>query len=287
MQNLMEKQQRYLSLRRVCNLFYILKGERFIPTTHFLKVILFLLGFISVHHSSFSQDSTQYEIVQLENTQSLSIDRYQNIYLVSDKQDIHKQGDKKHIYSSRKRKDITHLEAWNSLKLFLFNRAYQEYTLLDRYLTEISIVAFNPDELGFVSYATLALDGNIWAIDNTDFSLKKVDIRNNKTLVTTNLNFVLEHTENEVLFMKASNNFLYVCTASSGILVFDNMGNYKKKLPFNAISFLGFKDQKLYFANNNELTFFNLITLEKKVELLPYTVSKALIVDQKLYLIKK
>ena len=281
MQNLMAMKPNYLLLSRN-ELQFVSTSTINNPTL----LIFFLLISLLPLQVLFAQDSTSYEIIKLESVKSFSIDRYENIYLVNDKQDVKKQNDDKHIYSSKKRKNITHLEASNSLKLFLFNQEYQEFTLLDKYLTHISTTTFNQYELGFISYATLALDGNIWTIDNADFSLKKLAMRNNKTIVTTNLNFILEQTENEILFMKENGNYLYVCTKNSGILVFDNLGTYKKKLPYNTISFIGFKDNEMYFVNDFDLTFFNLITLETKKELLPFSSSKALIVKDKLYLIE-
>lgn len=253
-------------------------------STYILIYILF------IGQSLFAQVNSPLETILLKKTAKISADRYQNIYLINDKQDVIKYENSEQLYSSIKRTEITHIEAANSLKIFLFNKEYQEYTLLDKYLTHISTTPFNTDEIGFVNYATLAIDGNIWAIDNTDYSLKKVNIRNNKTMVETNLNFILNevafNNEDEILFMKESGNYLYICTKSNGILVFDNLGTYKKKLSFNAISFLGFKDNDLYFITGKELTYFNLLSLETKKELLPFSGSKALIVGNKIYIVE-
>ena len=281
MQNLMVQKLNYI-LQKSNDTLSILKGIKY--------PFLFLLLSFSFSNTILAQDSTIFNIIKLENTSKLSVDRYNNIYTVNNRQDITKHEDKEHIYSSKKRKEITHIEALNSLKIFLFNREYQEFTLLDRYLTLISTTGFNTNEIGFISFATLAIDGNIWAIDNTDYSLKKIDIRSNKTITTTNLNFIItdltSNENNEILFMKESSNFLYVCTKSNGILVFDNLGTYKKKLPFNAVTFLGFNDNELYFVKDKELIFFNLLSLETKKELLPFSGSKALIVDNKIYIVE-
>ena len=255
-------------------------GWKNIARTFFL---LLLLSFIN---QLVAQDSTHYNIVQIDSANSFSVDRYDNIYLVTDKQDVVHFQKKINNYSPKKRKKIDHIEAWNSLHLFLFNKEYQEYTLLDKYLTPISTTSFNLDEVGFILFATTAIDGNIWTIDATDFTLKKINIRNNKTLFTTNLNFVILQDDIEVLFMKESGNFLYVCTSKNGILVFDNMGNYKKKLPFNAVSFLGFRENEIYFVMNNELCFFNLLSLELEKQILPLSYSKVIIVENNLYTIK-
>ena len=98
MQNLMANIPNYLRLKN--SLFF------------FLAISFFALK---------AQDTTSLQLIKLENTTKLSVDRYQNIYLVNGKQDVLKYKEPKQIYSSKKRTEITHIEAVNSLKIFLFN----------------------------------------------------------------------------------------------------------------------------------------------------------------------
>ena len=142
------------------------------------------------------------------------------------------------------------------------------------------------EEVGFITFATLALDGNIWAIDNSDYSLKKINSENNKTIITTNLNFIINQNESEILFMKEYNNFLYISTTNNGILVFDNLGTYKKKLPYNNISFFSFKESDLCFITNKKINYFNTITLELKQEEEIIEGSKILISDKNKFIIE-
>lgn len=214
--------------------------------------------------SLFSIAQTKPEYVTVDNAILFSQDRYNNIYYITETQDVKKWSDQKLIYSSPKRKKITHIEAWNTAKIFLFSREFQEYTILDRYLTELSTKTFNMDEVGFADFATMALDGNIWLIDNTNFSLKKISISTNTTMLTTNLNLIIPQVENEVIFMKEYGNFLYVCTQHNGILVFDNLGTYKKKISYDGVAFLAFKDDVMYFTQNNETIYFDLLKLSEK-----------------------
>ena len=258
---------------------------RMIEAKNIVRVFVLFL-FLFFINQLIAQDSTHYNIVHIDSVNSFSIDRYNNIYLVTDKQDVVHFQKKLNNYSPKKRNKIDHIEAWNSLNLFLFNKEYQEYTLLDKYLTPISTTPFDLDEVGFILFATSAIDGNIWAIDATDFTLKKINIRNNKTIFTTNLNFVIRQDDIDVLFMKERGNFLYVCTRKNGILVFDNMGNYKKKLAFNGVSFLGFRGNEIYFVIDNKLCFFDLLSLKLRKEILSISCSKGIIIENQLYIVK-
>jgi hypothetical protein len=70
-------------------------------------------------------------------------------------------------------------------------------------------------------------------------------------------------------YMREYQNMLFVNDANSGILVFDNFGNYKKKLPFSGLSFFGFQDNELYYVSKSGIHFFNLYTLAARSVLLP------------------
>lgn len=237
--------------------------------------------------SLFCIAQTKPEYVSIDHAVLFSQDRYSNIYYVTAAQDVKKWSNQELVYSSSKRKKITHIEAWNTAKIFLFSREFQEYTILDRYLTEISTKTFNMDEVGFADFATMALDGNIWLIDNTNFSLKKISISTNTTILTTNLNLIIPQVENEVIFMKEYGNFLYVSTQHNGILVFDNLGTYKKKIPYDGVSFLAFKDDIMYFTQHNEIIYFDLLQLSEKKLPCQETDRCVLELNDQRYIIKK
>ena len=87
-----------------------------------LSKFSFLIALLIVFVQSNAQDSNAYQFKKLNNIEQFSIDRYNNIFFVNKDQDVRKKGDSLHIYSSHKRKTVTHIEAWNSLKIFLFNQ---------------------------------------------------------------------------------------------------------------------------------------------------------------------
>ena len=257
--------------------------EKILTSTLLKSSILIIFLFIFLPIISFAQIS---EEILIKDAIAFSKDRYNSIYYVTNNQDVKKYGDDKLIFSSHKRKQITNLEAWNSIKIFLFNEEYQEYTILDRYLTEMFTTPFDIENVGFASFATIALDGNVWLFDNTDFSIKKISIQNGKVISKTPLNLIIKESENEVLFMKEYANFLYISTEHNGILVFDNLGTYKKKLPFNNVIFFDFNEQSLYFTTNKGLTYFDLIKLETTIIEKEISYSKYIETGKKAFTIK-
>lgn len=220
-----------------------------------------------------------------KNTTAFSKDRYDNIYYVTSTQDVKKYGNDKLIYSPQRRKEVTNIEAWNSIRIFLFSKEFQEYTILDKYLTVVFTRQFNIENVGFASFATLALDGNVWLFDNSDFSIKKINIQNGNTILSTPLNIIIKERETDIIFMKEHGNFLYASTVKNGILVFDNLGTFKKKLPFNNISFFDFNDKKLYFNKENKAIKFDLFSFEIEEEE-SISINKTLITKENKFVIK-
>lgn len=247
----------------------------------------FILSFSFI--VSYSQISKP---IIIKDAVSLSKDRYDNIFYVTTSQDVRKYGDENLNYSPQRRKEITNIEAWNSVRIFLFSKEFQEYTILDKYLTEIYTKAFKIDNVGFASYATIALDGNVWLFDNTDFSLKKINIQTGEIITQTSLNFIITESENEILHIKEYGNYIYMSTVNNGILVFDNLGTYKKKLHFNNVDFFNFSADELYFykkstaediSNDNYIEYFDLMKLETRKEVISLSPNKVIKGKENLY----
>jgi hypothetical protein len=249
-----------------------------------LAFLLFPL-FTNAQHWQWIQSYT------FENPDKISIDRYDQIYL-SNKEGMVQQVSPALknllLLSPNKPSTIANIEAWNSIKIFIFYKDLQEFNLTDRFLTQQSNFKLNPELVGFTRSATLANDGHLWVVDDEDFGLKKIDLQNEKVLIRSPFDLVLSQKETDIGFMREYQNFLYVNDKNNGILVFDNMGNYKKMLPFPGLSYFGFKDNRMYFIDQNDLIVFDLYRLDSQKIKLPETklkIQKALCRDQYWYFI--
>lgn len=199
----------------------------------------------------------------------LSIDRNENIYFSDARYSVFKQidGNVTNVFSPKRISQITLLEAWNTAKIFVFYKDLQSFTILDRFLTEIETINFDYEKTGFVEIATPSLDGNIWIIDNSSYALKKINIQNQEILTETKLDLILPTLNNQILDAQEYHNFLYISTLENGVLIFDNMGNYKKKIFLNEIYELTFYSDELYFIENEKLKKFNLYNFDTKESL--------------------
>ena len=191
----------------------------------------------------------------------VSIDQTGHVYLADNSGNIYKydaSGKQAAVFSPPQTAKIQLLEAWSGLRIFCFQRDVQEYFFLNRFLTATGSYGFDPDKVGFAEMATPSFDNNLWVIDQADFSLKKYDITRNDIIMQTSLDLLLDRRTYRLGFMKEYQNKLYISDKTSGILVFDNLGNYLKKIEAQGIEYFNFYGDEIYFTQNHQLVFINL-----------------------------
>lgn len=202
---------------------------------------------------------------------AVSISRHAHVYVADAKGNIHKYdttGKLLNTFSPQKLGQVNTLESWNGLRTLVFYRDFQEYMFLDRFLTYNPRNVLPADVVGFARCLTSAADENLWLIDDQDFSLKKLDAYASKLIFSTPLDLILPKRNYQFSFMRDYQNNLYVLDSISGILVFDNMGNYKKLIPAKT-NFFSFDGDEMYWLNaSGTIETFNLYSFKKgKIEL--------------------
>jgi hypothetical protein len=215
--------------------------------------------------------------IQVPTAKKVSIDRYYNFYIADNNGNIFKYdslGNEINRFSPQKKANVSLLEAWKTVNIFVFYRELQEYNLLDRFLTtstsnfKINSDIQNEKTIGFARIATVAPDNNLWIFDDNDFSLKKYDTRLNKILFSTSLDLILDPQFYDLNYMREYQNLLFINDRNSGILVFDNLGNYKRTLPYKSVEYFNFLGNYLYFLNGSSLILLDIYSgVEKEVAL--------------------
>ncbi len=258
-----------------------------------IKKFLFIpvLSFICLAEV-YSQDSLIFfKHVPASGLDKVSQDSYGNLYISDIKGNINKYdslGNYLINYSPQKLGTVTLLEAWNTIRIFVFYRDFQGYTILERFLGPMPSNDLNQEQIGFARQATLASDFNLWVIDETDFTLKKYDRQFNRVVNKTSLDLLLDVREYDISFLREYQNNLYVNDRNTGVLVFDAFGSYKKKIPFKGIDFFSFHDNDLFYLQNDTIRFFDLYLFTEKTMTLPTGMNykRVLIHDRKLYAIR-
>ena len=90
---------------------------------------------------------------------TVSLDRYGLFYFADEDGNIYKYdtlGVLQLTYSPSRKADVTLIEAWRNVNIFVFYRALQEYIVLDRFLSPSANNRVESAEIGFARIATFS-----------------------------------------------------------------------------------------------------------------------------------
>lgn len=210
--------------------------------------------------------------ISLRQPGAASLDRRGNFYVADAQDNIHQygpDGQPLNVYSPPLPGHTAQLEAWNVAKIMAFYDDRQEIRLLDRFLAPITQIRLGDYFDGLVRVATLAPDDKLWLLDESDLTLRQFDPTVQRFGQTTPLDLIIGRSKPDFRFLRQYQNNLYLVDRNSGIFVFDNLGNYRKKLPLTGLSTVGFRDDELYYLADGALHFFQLYTLAERTQPLP------------------
>ena len=172
-------------------------------------------------------------------------------------------------FSPSKNGTVKQLDIWSSFKIMTFYDSFQEVVLLNRFLSETARYNFDEFDLGFISNATLNFQQNLWVIDESEFSLKLIDISNHENLINQPFFQFLDVDNHNIILIKEYQNRLYVVDQEYGILIFNNLGNLVDRLEVKGIQSLGFENDTFYYLNNHKLYISSIYeSTTKEIELL-------------------
>ena len=201
-----------------------------------------------------------------------SLDRRGILYVADANNNIHQygpDGQALNVYSPPQRGHVAQLEAWNTTKILVFYDDRQQLLLLDRFVAPLG--QFNLLDLldGTVRAATLAPDDRLWLLNESDLTLRQFDPTGKGFTLSTPLDLLIGRSRPDFRFLREYQNNLYLVDRVNGIYVFDNLGNYRKKLPFTGLSTIGFRGDELYFLADGAVQFFHLYNFSQRIVPLP------------------
>ncbi len=220
-----------------------------------------------------------------------SIDRFDRLYVSDARQNVLQLdtlGKVISTFSPPIQGRVAMVEAWSPAKITVFYDDRQRVQLLDRFLTPLGLADLREYTDGTVRAATLAADDRLWLFDETTFRLLKVDTRYTRIAHETPLELILERQQRDITFLREYQSKLYMVDRQSGIYVFDNMGNYQKRIAVPHLAYVGFLGDELYYLSGNQLHFQHLYTLQTRTVALPESSTpyrQVLAGDKFLYLI--
>ncbi|MBC5773961.1 hypothetical protein H8S95_07790 [Pontibacter sp. KCTC 32443] len=248
---------------------------------------LLMLSVVTV----FAQQQPQFmQTIAVSSPTAISTDRNNAVYLLNPRRNLvqlDSLGRLITVYSPATNNRATFIDAWNPMKVLAFYADQQEILLLDRFLAPLTSVHLSDFDINnTVKAAALASDDGLWLFDETDFKLSKLDLNQRRVTIETPLNLVLDRAKFDIRMLREYQNLIYLLDYNSGIYVFDNLGNYKQKLPVTGVSYIGFLNNELYFVKEGNLHFLNIYKQQERT--IPFPKDKnyttALATQNRLYL---
>ena len=197
-----------------------------------------------------------------------SIDRQGHVYIASSNGDIDRydpKGNLAYHFSPDQKGNVSLIEAWQGLRTFVFYRDFQQYLFLDRFLNAPNRLNLGNDLSRYYQWATLAGDNNLWLVDQQELSLKKFDIEINEFMLETPFNLNLDPENFELTHIREYQNLVFISDFNSGVLVFDNLGNYMETLSVTGLKYFSFNDSELLgISEDRKLKLIDIYSKQKR-----------------------
>ncbi|AMJ66932.1 hypothetical protein [Hymenobacter sp. PAMC 26628] len=210
--------------------------------------------------------------LRLPNPGAASLDRRGGLYVADADNNIRQFGPEGlplNTYAPTQPGHVAQLEAFNLTNTLVFYDDRQQLVLLDRFLAPLSELRLADYLDGTVRVATLAPDNQIWLLDESTLTLREFDPGTLRLVQNTPLDLLIGRTRPDFRFIRQYQNNTYLVDKTTGVYVFDNLGNYKKKLPLPGLSTVGFRGDEMYYLDGSQLCFFHLYTLTVRTVALP------------------
>ena len=212
-------------------------------------------------------------LIKMRNPGAASLDRRGALYVADADNNLRQYGPEGlplNTYAPAQPGHVAQVEAWNVTSTLVFNDDRQQLVLLDRFLTPITEVRLADFLDGTVRVATLAPDNRIWLLDESNLVLREFDPNTQLVIQNTPLDLIIGRSRPDFRFLRQYQNNTYLVDRNTGVYVFDNLGTYKKKMPFTGLSMVGFRGDELYYYADGALHFVHLYNLaERRVALPP------------------
>jgi hypothetical protein len=228
------------------------------------------------------QEKISHTVSTTENSFA-TIDRAGDLYLVKTSGDIEKYNQEGQLLNTFKNTTSpTLFDTGNGVRLLAYDRKNQEYSILNPSLNKVESAKLDSSFAISPWLVCSSGDYNLWILDKADWSLKKVDPKEEMVLVDVLIDTV-HRTAPAFVFMREYQHFLFLLDANDGILIFNSVGKFIRSIPAKNLTYFNFLGEDLYFMEGDKLIFIDLFTLEKTQKLLTNPAPCVLVTDEKMY----
>ena len=145
-------------------------------------------------------------------------------------------------------------------RLFAYYRSTQQYTYLN---PSFEAGILNPVDVAFATEPWLVCasgDYNVWILDVTDWSIKKIDTQKGIVLVETPVAGVAAANHEAITYMREYQGFLFLLERGKALHMYSSMGKHLRTLAAPGIRYYNFLGEEVYFDTNGRRQMFNLFS---------------------------
>ncbi|GIL23627.1 MAG: hypothetical protein BroJett042_21400 [Bacteroidota bacterium] len=214
-------------------------------------------------------------------TERITVDRLGNFLLIEKSGRIIRYNpDGKKIATSKKQ-PYTLIEPWFQPTIFVYDRTRQQYNLLDRNFETNS--THHVDAAWAIEpwLVCPTHDNRLWILDRADWSLKKVQPTTNQVIQEFNLPVEVSD-KADFIYLREYLNLIFLLDKNAGILILNHLGQLIERIEVPDLKGFYFFGDEMYFVQNNNLKYFNLLTSQWRAHAIPANSVQAIITDERL-----
>lgn len=245
---------------------------------NFLIIQFILTLFLSVQGQS--------KIIDVANTDSIqyaTLDRAGDLYVINTSGIILKYSSNgKLLATYRCSSTPTVFDTGNGVRLLSYYRTQQAYDILNPILEKIE--SHKIDSAFAIDPWLICPSGdyNMWILDASDWSLKKIDPHNLVVLHEFTMDPANVNGTSSFTILREYQGFLFLLDQTQGILIFNGLGKHLRTIPAKGLNYFNFLGEELYFKQSNKLKLIDIFTLETR-ELQLNKEDVVLLTDENIY----
>ena len=211
---------------------------------------------------------------------SISIDNLDNIYLLSEKNELLKFNAEGHLQSSYSSKNLGPgftADVSDPLRIVLYSPSFHQVILLNKQLAEISGFRFKDINRNIKLLTSSPDNKGFWIFDESSLQLCKLNRNMQEEYLSGNI-FQISGTQVQPELLQASGQYVYLYDMQVGLLQFDRFGTFIKIILVKGLQAVQIKNNQFIYIQNKQLKTMNLIngqTSETKLPMLPFEIKQA------------
>lgn len=233
-----------------------------------MKINFILLLVLSV--SALHAQKKVRTVPLVDSIRYMTVDRAGELYVVlKDGQTQRYDEDGKLLLSYKNTPTPTVFDPRDGARLFAYFRKNQIFQFLNPSFEVTASNKLDPALAGQSWLITPSGEFKIWILDESDNSLKRVNLKTSVVDVEINTDSVLNGPATAFTAMRDYQGFLFLLHPAKGILVLNSMGRVIRQIPGQGIPYFNFIGEELYFIHDKKIKFLDLLSGESREMPLP------------------